>query len=127
MPYLADTHIVIWALDEDKRLNRQMQQALRDDDDICYISQVSLWEIAIKSSIGKLKLKIAFGDYVKSIEESGFRLLELHVEDINTFHHLPVLHGDAFDRLLIAQALRRGLTMISADKEFTKYQVALLK
>ena len=99
-----------------------MKTRLDDEPDV-YVSPVSLWEVAIKQSIGKPSEPI---DVAEEIRDSGFRELPI------TFHHaiaagrLPLIHRDPFDRMLVAQAQCEGLILASRDPHIQRYDVALL-
>jgi PIN domain nuclease of toxin-antitoxin system len=119
---LLDTHVILWWLTDDLALSDEVKTRLDDEPDV-YVSPASLWEVTIKQSIGKLSEPI---DVAEEIRDSGFRELPI------TFHHaiaagrLPLIHRDPFDRMLVAQALCEGLTLVSRDPHIRRYDVALL-
>ena len=89
-------------------------------------SLISLWEIAIKVSIGKLELQLPFDDLPSALEVLSIEVLPLAWTDVNSYRDLPLHHRDPFDRLLVAQAMNRSLTLVSADMVFDQYPVQRL-
>lgn len=119
--YLLDTHILLWALSYDPRLSQRHRDILLGDDKAA-VSVASLWEIAIKAGTGKLTLPAG---PIETIEASDVRLLPILPEHVLHTASLPQHHRDPFDRLLIAQAKLEGLTLVTADRHFGRYDVAL--
>lgn len=119
--YLLDTHILIWALNEDRRLTESHREILLGDSK-SFISIASLWEIAIKASVGKLAMPERL---LETIAESDVQLLPITPAHVLHTASLPRHHGDPFDRLLIAQAQLEGLVLVTADRHFSSYAVAL--
>ena len=88
----------------------------------CFISIASVWEAAIKVALGKVRLPYDLRDDLpRIIEDNGFRLLPVEIDDATSVCDLPHHHGDPFDRLMAAQAMRRNLRIISRDAIFEKY------
>lgn len=124
MNYLLDTHILLWALTEPKRLTPAARAAIVDRSNSVFVSVASGWEIAIKYGLGKLPLPLPPGDLVpQGIERSGFQLAPIRLEHALAVADLPKHHADPFDRLLITQALIDNLTIVTVDKVFAKYSV----
>ncbi len=125
MRYLLDTHTLIWMREANSRLDRsKWEPVFADPDNEILFSKASLWEIAIKRSLGKLKLEGSLEDFVYSFqEEAGFRLLDLEVSHFSRLETLPQHHGDPFDRLLIAQAIETGAIAVTDDASWKKYKV----
>ena len=121
--YLLDTQILIWWLTDHPRLTPQLSQTISNPNNLIFYSVANLWEISIKRSIGKLKLKIPFPQLVQTIP---FPTLTIKPNHIITLHQLPLIHKDPFDRLLIAQALTENLTLITADHQITRYHLPTL-
>jgi PIN domain nuclease of toxin-antitoxin system len=119
---LLDTHVLIW-WDEGARLSADARNAIRDAD-LVYVSAVSGWEIAIKTALGRLTTTRSV---TQAIEESGFEELPVRVRHAETLASLPPHHRDPFDRMLLAQALTDGLTIITRDDAFENYRVKLIK
>lgn len=125
MKVLLDTHIFIWWDSEPEKLSPNILSLLQRTDTKLYVSVVSLWEIQIKSQLGKLTLSQSLEDIYDSQNKNGISFLSVipaHVLNLNT---LPLHHKDQFDRMLISQALVEGLTLISIDHIFKLYDVPL--
>jgi len=123
MRYLLDTHALIWHLDKLRRLSPRAEKIIDNDGNRLYISSVSLWEIAIKNNLGKLKLNTTFGEFLEKVRNSDIKLLQIRDEYLNRLSDLPSIHKDPFDRLLIATALAENLTIITADENVQKYDM----
>ncbi len=117
--YLIDTHILLWNLNDDKRL-RQLHLELLAGSTNKFLSIASIWEIAIKISVGKLSVPADFMDY---INDSDLTMLPIAVEHAMAVKELPQHHRDPFDRMLIAQAQQENLTIITIDKNIPLYEV----
>jgi PIN domain nuclease of toxin-antitoxin system len=119
---LLDTHVLLlWLADEG--LNGQTRDAISDPDNLVMVSAASAWEISIKKALGKLS---APDDLERQVDESGFGPLPISVAHGIAAGRLPRHHDDPFDRMLIAQAYAEGLTIITRDKRFADYNVAML-
>jgi PIN domain nuclease of toxin-antitoxin system len=116
--YLADTQIVLWAGAAPHRLGEQVRGILTDPTIDVVVSAVSVAEMAIKRSIGKLSLPVGPLEFCRTL---GFRLVPLEAEQADRAGELPLRHRDPFDRLLIAQAAALDATLISADRAFADY------
>ncbi|WP_028522501.1 type II toxin-antitoxin system VapC family toxin [Runella limosa] len=132
MVYLVDTQIVIWFLLFDNNLTPPIYDLLIDTNNSILVSQVSLFEIAIKQTIGKLpELDKSISELTTIITNDGFDILPLQNEHLAEYSTVPLLpnHKDPFDRLIIATAISEGLPIISADEKFSLYQnlVTLIK
>jgi len=127
MRILIDTHTFLWFVTEDSKLSDRAFQTIEDEANDVILSITSLWEIAIKFSIGKLKLHKPFQEFVdEQIQTNDFQLLTIEPTHINIVAGLPLHHRDPFDRILIAQGMVEGLPIISADKVFDAYGVTRL-
>ena len=127
MDVLLDTHILLWAWNGDARLEKSHRELLVSQEVRAFVSIVSLWEIAIKKSVGKLELKAPLEELVASLPEFQFELLPLRMEHISSVGNLPLHHRDPFDRMLIAQAKHEGMHLLTADPHFEAYGVGLIK
>ena len=121
MSLLLDTHIVLWWLSDDPTLAAEIKDRLDHEPDV-YVSAATIWEVAIKQSIGKLKPD----DLPERVRDSGFRHLEISAEHGIAAARLPMIHRDPFDRKLIAQAKAEHLTLVTRDPEIAKYDLAIL-
>jgi PIN domain nuclease of toxin-antitoxin system len=123
MRLLIDSQILLWAIIEPERLPARVATALIDGDNAVWASAVGIAELRIKQRIGKLELPDDFDDL---IEETGFEVLPFRAEHTALLAELPLHHRDPFDRMIIAQAIREGLTVATTDAAFANYPVALL-
>lgn len=121
---LLDTHAFLWWLADSKRLSRAAYGVIAEEaNDIC-VSAASAWEIATKYRLGKLpEAQAAALDIPGAITRQGFEQLAITVADAEHAGHLPGPHRDPFDRMLIAQALRRDFAIVSIDAAFDAYGV----
>jgi PIN domain nuclease of toxin-antitoxin system len=127
MRILIDTHTFLWFVTEDSKLSDRAFQTIEDEASDIILSISSLWEIAIKFSIGKLKLKLPFQEFMdEQIQINEFQLLTIQPTHLNIVAGLPLHHRDPFDRILIAQAITENVAIISADKVFDAYGVVRL-
>ncbi len=122
MRILLDTHVVIW-WDEGARLHRDGDRAIRDADQV-YVSAVSGWEIAIKTALGRLAPRRTVAD---AAAESGFEELPVRLHHAEALVRLPPHHRDPFDRMLAAQALAEGLSLLTRDPAFKPYGVRVVR
>jgi PIN domain nuclease of toxin-antitoxin system len=122
---LLDTHTFIWFVNGDKSLSQTARQRIEADGATNFIIVASLWEIAIKVSLGKLALKTPFHQISNQIAVNGFELLPVTFEDTLLVSKLPFHHRDPFDRILIAQAINNQLTILSKDNWFALYGAKL--
>ncbi len=121
---LLDTHAFIWYSEDDPKLPESIKIEIETADRV-YISIASLWEIAIKLSIGKLSLRSNYESIDASLEPAGIILLPISFADTVRVMNLPLHHRDPFDRIFIAQAINNSLTLVSSDSAFTAYPIQL--
>jgi PIN domain nuclease of toxin-antitoxin system len=121
---LLDTHAFIWYSEDDSKLPASIKIEIETADRVC-ISIASLWEIAIKLSIGKLSLRSNYESIEASLAPAGIILLPISFADTVRVMNLPLHHRDPFDRILIAQAINNSLTLVSCDAAFTAYPIQL--
>ena len=124
MNYLLDTHILLWLLYEPPKIPKSIRLILEDEEDVKYVSGVSLWEISLKYSLGKLDL----GDSTPSeifdyLPDDGLEIIDLNSDLLATYYQLAKkeTHRDPFDRLLVWQAISEGYTLLSVDSSFQQY------
>ena len=118
--YLIDTNVLIWEM-EGRRLSKDIRRII-EGDTTRYISAASLWEIAVKASLGKLHPLTAA--WMDRLTDAGFLLLPIQFHHMERVQTLPFHHRDPFDRMLVAQALTEGLTLITGDQRLREYGVA---
>jgi len=120
---LLDTHVVLWALNDPERLSTRARTAIEAEENDVFVSVVSPWELAIKKSRRRsnppdgLELEM---------DRRRFALLPVHLRHTQAIVSWPRHHRDPFDRMLIAQAIVDGLTIVTADRKLTSYRVSLL-
>jgi PIN domain nuclease of toxin-antitoxin system len=113
MNHLLDTHTIIWFINGDLELSKKARDLIEKDSGVNFVSIASLWEIAIKVSLGKLELNGAFSEIKIQLDQNGFQLLPITWEDTLLIASLPFHHRDPFDRILIAQSLSNNLGIIT--------------
>ena len=124
MPYLLDTHTFLWMRHTPERLGPEASAICGDPGSELLLSLVSGWEMAIKLSIGKLRLPEPLGRILADARtHRGISTLPIAEEHVLRVEHLPFHHRDPFDRLLAAQALADGRTLLSGDPAFDAYAV----
>lgn len=123
MRLLLDTHALLWWL-ADEGLTDQARDAIADPANLVMVSAANAWEISIKKALGKLS---APDDLERQTEKNGFTALPISIAHGLAAGALPRHHDDPFDRMLIAQAVEEGLTIVTHDKRFSDYDVPLLR
>jgi PIN domain nuclease of toxin-antitoxin system len=118
MNLLLDTHALIWFGENAPQLSKKAVQAIEFPGNVKYISMATLWEMAIKRSLGKLQLNRPLKDIIDALQSNGFELLTFVPVHILQVEGLPFIHRDPFDRMLIAQALAEDLTIAGNEKLF---------
>ena len=127
MKLLLDTHAFLWWLEGNARLPSTARRVIQDTDNDIIVSAATAWEISTKYRLGKLREAAAVvEDMAGTIAAHGFEELPISVDDAERAGSLPGPHRDPFDRMLIAQALARNLTLVSIDKAFDTYRVRRL-
>lgn len=119
---LVDTCCFLWWATDDPCVPERVRSRLRDPDEPVLLSAVSAWEICVKYGLGKLPLPVPPTEYVPDRRQRlGIAALEVQEHDVLTITRLPPLHRDPFDRMLAAQAIARGLTLVTPDPELRAY------
>lgn len=121
MRLLLDTHILIWALGEPKRLPKEVRAALESPSNEVLFSAVSIWEIAIKAQIGRVNFDVSPAEITQAALDSGFVELPVRAEHGAMVSNLPLHHRDPFDRLLVAQAMTEPCRLITVDAILGNY------
>ena len=124
MKLLLDTHALIWSMDDESRLGATAHSLISDPANEVFVSTASLWEIVIKTSIGKLKGDLRSID--AAIDSQGFSRLDITLPHLQALALMPMYHRDPFDRMLIAQAQAEGLTLMTDDRHAPLYPVTIL-
>jgi len=124
MKLLLDTQTLLWFLLDDHRLSGKAREKISDPDALIFVSPASLWEIAIKISLGKYALPAPFESFwEEQFLTNDFALLPISVSHAARVVNLPFHHRDPFDRLIIAQSLVEGIPLVSSDIMFDHYGV----
>jgi PIN domain nuclease of toxin-antitoxin system len=124
---LIDTQSFIWFVENDPKLPVSVRDVMEGEQNNLFISIASLWEIVIKSSLGKLSIQKNISEMIKDVTQSGFSILQIVPQHLVTLHSLEYIHRDPFDRIIISQAITENMQIISSDKLFSKYQINLIK
>jgi PIN domain nuclease of toxin-antitoxin system len=125
MKVLLDTHTVLWLVNEHEKLSPSARALMLDDEHTLFISMASLWEMAIKASLGKLsELDGGIGVFLSKIGDMPIVLLPITADHIQIVESLPFIHRDPFDRMLIVTAKANNMTILTADSNIHKYDVS---
>jgi len=123
MKHLIDTQILVWLIIDTQKVPNYIINILDDTKNEIFISAVSIWEIAIKISVGKLFFPFELKSIVKVINDMRIQILNIKSEHLIKVAELPYHHKDPFDRLIIAQAMIEKLPIISSDRNFNYYDI----
>ncbi|MBD1995513.1 type II toxin-antitoxin system VapC family toxin [Leptolyngbya sp. FACHB-541] len=127
MKLLLDTHAFLWFIEGNSTLSELARNLIEEQANQRFLSVASLWEIAIKSSIGKLELKMTLTELVeREVYGNAIELLEIQPEHLDELTKLPFHHRDPFDRLILAQSLTENIPVVTKDDEFKSYSTTLL-
>ncbi len=126
MRLLIDTHILIWFLEGNKLLSKSRRRLVANPQNDIFVSIASLWEMAIKISVGKLTLAKPLADVIKQIVIEDFEILPITPEHSLQVSTLPFHHRDPFDRIIIAQSQTENFAIVTDDNDFKIYGVKLL-
>lgn len=123
MRLLLDTHVLLWWLADDPRLDEAARGAIAEPANDTFASAASMWELSIKADLGKVSMPDDLGEQLAA---NSFTPLPVQMTHALAVRHLPDHHRDPFDRLLVAQAQLEGLTIVTADQAIPRYDVAVL-
>ncbi len=127
MRLLLDTHSFLWFIAGTDQLSSRARDLISDFDNEVVMSVASLWEIAIKTSLGKLRLSRPFEELIpEQLEQNDFEVIGIEMRYLSELLKLPLHHRDPFDRLIIAQAVTEQIPIVSRDPAFQKYSVQLI-
>ena len=127
MKLLLDTHLLLWAAGDSHRLSVAARALLDDPENEPYFSAASLWETAIKYSLGRDDFEVDPGVLRRGLLDSGYRELAVTSAHAVTITQLPPLHKDPFDRILVAQSLAEGITLLTSDALVAQYPGSIRK
>ncbi len=127
MKLLLDTHAFLWLNDDSERLSKTVKDLCSSGAHEFYLSMASPWEMQIKSQLEKLSLAMPIEELVnKNQVENNIKILPIDLSHISYLEHLPPHHKDPFDRIIIAQAIVEGMTIVSVDQAFSAYSVPIV-
>jgi PIN domain nuclease of toxin-antitoxin system len=127
MRLLLDTHVLLWFYQGSSHLSPVARAAIEDSSNQCFVSHASAWEVAVKLSLGKLHLQVAYEDlFPRAVLANGFEILLPDFRHYRELLQLPFYHRDPFDRLLIAQAKIEDMVLVTNDAHIANYDLRLL-
>jgi PIN domain nuclease of toxin-antitoxin system len=126
MALILDTHALIWFINGDNQLPEKAVKLIKNLDIKCFVSIASIWEIAIKLSLGKLDINGGFDDISKIMKRYNIEILPITFEHIQKLLTLDLHHRDPFDRLIISQGLVEKTAIVTKDLNFSKYKVKIV-
>lgn len=127
MNLILDTHLLLWAASQPEKLSATTRKLLLDPANQLLFSSASLWEISIKSRLGRADFKVDARRLWRMLLVNGYRELPVTSEHAVAVQDLPLLHKDPFDRILVTQARVEGLTLLTMDKSLAKYGESVRK
>ena len=126
MRLLLDTHIALWAITDSPKLPKQVRELISMPATEVYVSAASVWEIAIKHSLGRSNMPVSGAEASRYFTESGYILLPVTAEHAAATETLPPIHADPFDRMLVCQAILHGLAILTPDERIAQYPVRVI-
>lgn len=121
MNYLLDTHLLLWAAGQPDKLSAQTRGLLDNQDNVLFFSAANLWEVAIKNGLGRDDFRVEPRLLRRGLLDNGYVELTITSQHTVATSDLPPLHKDPFDRILVAQALIEGFTLLTSDAVVAKY------
>jgi PIN domain nuclease of toxin-antitoxin system len=121
MKLLLDTHLLLWAAGEPKRLSKQARTLIDNPDNEPLFSAASLWEVAIKRGLGREDFKVDARLLRRGLLDNGYSELPIISDHVVATESLPPIHKDPFDRVLVAQATVEGITLLTIDSLVAQY------
>ena len=121
MKLLLDTHLLLWAAGNPERLSKEAEALLTDQDNELFFSPASIWEIVIKNGLGRADFQVDVRVLRRGLFDNGYHELSITSEHMIAVDHLPAIHKDPFDRILVAQANVEGITLLTSDELVSQY------
>lgn len=121
MKLLLDTHLLLWAAGQPKRLSRKARALIELPDNELFFSTASLWEIVIKRGLGREDFKVDPRLLRRGLLDNNYSELSITSEHVVAIENLPPLHKDPFDRVLVVQASQEGVTLLTSDPVVAQY------
>lgn len=127
MKFLLDTHLLLWTAGDPKRLSAKARKLIREPTSELFFSPASLWEIAIKRGLDRDDFKVDARLLRRGLLDNGYSELPIGSEHAVAIDSLPLIHKDPFDRMLVAQAMVEGITLLTSDAVVAQYPGAVRK
>lgn len=127
MNLLLDTHVALWAITDSPKLPKKAREMIESPKSSVWISAATVWEIAIKYSLGRGDMPVSSQDALRYFRESGYRFLPVEPEHAAAVEELEAHHADPFDRMLVAQALVEPMRLITHDPMVARYSDTIIK
>ena len=121
MKFLLDTHLLLWAASQPEKLSEQAQALIGAPEHELFFSAASLWEISIKQGLGRTDFDVDARVLRRALIDNGYQELSITGPHTLALEHVPALHKDPFDRILLAQANTEGITLLTADRTVGQY------
>ena len=121
MRFLVDTHIFLFLINADEKLDKNIIKTVENPTNSINLSIASLWEIVVKINIGKLPITRSINEFYELLHKKNITVLNIQKQHLDTYLNLPLIHKDPFDRLIIAQAIADDLTIITDDQYIKNY------
>ncbi|MDD5250140.1 MAG: type II toxin-antitoxin system VapC family toxin [Rhodocyclaceae bacterium] len=127
MNLLLDTHVALWAITDSPKLSKKAREMIESPKSTVWISAATVWEIAIKHSLGRGDMPVSSQDALRYFRESGYRFLPIEPEHAAAVEDLQPHHNDPFDRILVAQALVEPMRLITHDPMVVRYSDTIIE
>ncbi|MEJ5211345.1 MAG: type II toxin-antitoxin system VapC family toxin [Burkholderiales bacterium] len=127
MNILLDTHVALWAITDSPNLPKKARDLIESPRSSVWISAATIWEIAIKHSLGRGEMPVSGQDALRYFRESGYRFLPVEPEHAAAVEELAAHHADPFDRMLVAQALTEPMRLITHDPVVARYSDTIIR
>jgi PIN domain nuclease of toxin-antitoxin system len=127
MKLLLDTQLLLWAAGQPDRLSADALSLVTNPEHELIFSAASLWEVVIKRSLGREDFHVNPQLFRRGLLDNGYQELAITSQHVMSLNNLPLLHKDPFDRMLIAQAISEGITLVTADVQLARYSGPVLK
>jgi PIN domain nuclease of toxin-antitoxin system len=122
MNLLVDTHLLLWASTEPLKMPKAAFDLMADPQNSLWFSAASIWEVAIKHSLNRASFHVDPGPLRAGLQQMGYEELPIEGRNVIGLIGMPYLHSDPFDRLLLAQAMTEGLTLLTSDHDLARYE-----
>lgn len=127
MNLLLDTHVALWAIADSPKLSKKARELIESPKSLVWISAATVWEIAIKHSLGRGDMPVSGQGALQYFQQSGYRFLPIEPEHATAVEELPTHHADPFDRILVAQALVEPMRLMTHDPIVARYSDTIIK